>query len=112
MQRKDGQNIPVQIKNKTKAIFVSVNNMAREFLNIDCKEVKLQKLNVVYDYNENKIFLIILKTSNEIQLMEIDTQMGNRTQIFNEDQLSDFNFYIKQIFKHEAKLQVSLSYSK
>mgnify|MGYP006093798481 CR=1 FL=1 len=36
MQRKDGKNLPVQIKNKTKAIFVSVNNMAREFLEIDC----------------------------------------------------------------------------
>ena len=36
MQRKDGQNVPVQIKKKIKEIFVSVNNMAREFLKIDC----------------------------------------------------------------------------
>jgi len=85
MQRKDGKNLPVQIKNKTKPIFVSVNNMAREFLEIDCLELMLQKLNVVYDYNEGTTLLILMRNPRELYLQEIDTMVGNRTQLFSEN---------------------------
>ena len=37
----NGESIPGSVKNKSKPVFVSINNIAREFLDIDCPEVRL-----------------------------------------------------------------------
>ena len=65
----DGRTRNITYKRKNKSVFVSMNNLAREHLieKIDNKELKLQKLNFVYDLKHGKVIFILMKDPTHSQ---------------------------------------------
>lgn len=48
-------------KRKNRSVFVSMNNFAKDHLDIECRELGLQKLNFVYDMKHGKIVFLLMK---------------------------------------------------
>lgn len=51
-----------------------MNNLARDHLKIDCKELKLQKLNFVYDLKHGKAIFLLMKEPNPDPSMKYNIQ--------------------------------------
>ena len=51
-----------------------------------------------------------MQSSKKLQTWLMDTEIGYRTQIYNEEDLSPIDYQVRQIFKEETRNQANLTY--